>query len=295
MGKTVVNLLIQALANSFSIFLNTVPWLLLGIIASSLIRALVTEKQIGSILKKIPGGTPVSVFGAAVIGATIPMCSCKLIPILLILLASGISIGVVIAFSVSSPMISVTSFILISGSISPRFGIFAYLAAIIIGIVSGLFAALIFSKKDVRFQKTKEKEGPKGFRNAFVEYTKRQTIGIFKLFIPFIFLAGFLQAIVTGDIVSTFLGQGPLSVVFAALIGLPLYVTCTSSSPLLIAMLNKGVAESVVMAFFIAGAGTSIPAIGAVVTILRGRVVIYYILSCLLGAIAVSFVYGFLF
>jgi|Deesub1362B_J571_1020462.scaffolds.fasta_scaffold00486_10 hypothetical protein len=282
----------EGIQNSFNILIRIWLWLIIGLFLSGIIRALVSERKISSYLRKMPGGTNFAIFVTAIIGATIPICSCRLIPLLMILLASNVSIGIVMAFIICSPMIGITSFILIYGTISPKFGLSAYIGAIIIGTISGIIAGKIFNKKDVKWHQT-EKESSRGsFISIFLKYTKNQSIRLLKIFLPFIFIAGFLEALVSERWVMLIFGKGIPSIIIGALLGLPLYITSTSGIPLIIAMLNKGMSESVGIAFLLSGAGTSIPAIGATASLLKSKLVAYYICSCILGAIFVGIIYG---
>ena len=81
----------------------------------------------------------IAIAGAAIVGATIPLCSCGVIPLIAALLASGVPLGPVMAFWISSPLMSPSMFVLTGGVLA--------LVAVIRGfikkeVVSGFFYAM---------------------------------------------------------------------------------------------------------------------------------------------------------
>jgi hypothetical protein len=85
--------------------------------------------------------------------------------------------------------------------------------------------------------------------------------------------------------VSTLFGARKLyGVPLAATIGLLLYVSFEASLPLVRALLDSGISQGAVMAFLIAGSGTSIGAIAGALTIARWRVVALVVAVLWIGA-----------
>ena len=54
----------------------------------------------------------IAIAGAAIVGATIPLCSCGVIPVIATLLVSGVPLGPVMAFWISSPLMGPSMFVL---------------------------------------------------------------------------------------------------------------------------------------------------------------------------------------
>ena len=112
------------------------------------------------------------------------------------------------------------------------------------------------------------------------------------LFLGFAFLGYVLNQLVPVSWVSALFGRGRLhGVPLAATVGLPLYLSSEASLPLVRAFLDAGMGQGAVMAFLIAGAGTSLGAISGALLVVRWRVVGLVVAVLWAGAILAG--YGF--
>ncbi|MGB4572061.1 MAG: permease, partial [Rectinemataceae bacterium] len=112
------------------------------------------------------------------------------------------------------------------------------------------------------------------------------------MFIGFAFLGYLLNSLIPASWISALFGKGhAYSVPLAATIGLPLYVSSEASLPLVRALLDSGMSQGAIMAFLIAGSGTSIGAITGALTIARWKVVGIVVAVLWVGAILAG--YGF--
>ncbi len=109
-------------------------------------------------------------------------------------------------------------------------------------------------------------------------------------FLGFAFIGYLLNDLVPESWVSTLFGPGRVyGVPLAATLGLPLYLSSEASLPLVRALLESGMSQGAVMAFLIAGSGTSIGAIAGALTIARWRVVALVVGVLWIGAMAAGF------
>jgi uncharacterized membrane protein YraQ (UPF0718 family) len=116
---------------------------------------------------------------------------------------------------------------------------------------------------------------------------------IFPLFIGFAFLGYLLNALIPASAIATLFGTGrAYGVPLAATIGLPLYINSEASVPLARALLDSGMSPGAIMAFLIAGSGTSLGAVGGALTIARWRIVGLVVAVLWIGAIAVGYGYN---
>ncbi len=110
------------------------------------------------------------------------------------------------------------------------------------------------------------------------------------MFVGFAFIGYVLNGLIPAAWVSSLFGSGRIyGVPLAATIGLPLYVSSEASLPMVRALLDSGMSQGAVMAFLIAGSGTSIGAIAGALTIARWRVVGLVVGVLWLGAMAAGF------
>ncbi len=115
------------------------------------------------------------------------------------------------------------------------------------------------------------------------------------MFIGFAFLGYFLNGLIPARWVAGIFGNGhAYSVLLAATLGLPFYINSEASLPLVRALLEAGMSQGAAMAFLIAGAGTSIGAVGGMLTIARRRVVALAVGVLWAGAILCGYAYDLL-
>ncbi len=91
---------------------NILPYLIVTIAASTWISLSGFSEKIRTVFER---RETVAVASAAAVGATIPICSCTVIPLIAGLLAGGVPFGPIIAFWISAPLMSPEKFILTDG------------------------------------------------------------------------------------------------------------------------------------------------------------------------------------
>jgi len=87
----------------WSILFEALPFVLLGIIVSSLIQVFVTEEMI---LKIMPDNRFMRLVFAALIGLIFPVCECAIIPITRGLMKKGMPVGPAITFMLATPIVN---------------------------------------------------------------------------------------------------------------------------------------------------------------------------------------------
>jgi uncharacterized protein len=112
------------------------------------------------------------------------------------------------------------------------------------------------------------------------------------MFFSFAFLGYLLNGLIPNAWITGLFGSGhAYSVPLAATLGLPFYINSEASLPMVRAMLDSGMSQGAALAFLIAGAGTSIGAIGGALTIARWRVIAIVIGTLWVGAMAVGLLF----
>ncbi|MBI10760.1 MAG: permease, partial [Rhodospirillaceae bacterium] len=80
------------------------PFLLLSMAAAGGAQATGLDQRISGFVQ---GRTTMVILGAAFFGSLAPLCSCGVIPLIAALLAAGVPLGPVMAFWISSPLMSI--------------------------------------------------------------------------------------------------------------------------------------------------------------------------------------------
>ena len=125
--------------NFLALFIESAPWLLLGLAVAAVMHELVPV----SLLQRHMGSNSVSAISkAAVIGAPLPLCSCGVIPAAVGLRRSGASKPATVSFLVSTPETGVDSVSVSYALLGPLFAIVRPVAAIISALYAGIMVKL---------------------------------------------------------------------------------------------------------------------------------------------------------
>ncbi|WP_334065464.1 SO_0444 family Cu/Zn efflux transporter [Alteromonas genovensis] len=138
--------------NFLALFMESAPWLLLGLFVAGVMHELVPV----SFLERHMGSNSIgSISKAAVIGAPLPLCSCGVIPAALGLRRSGASKSSTISFLVSTPETGVDSVSVSYALLGPLFAITRPIAAVASAIYAGIMVK-VFGDSDSKVNKTAE-------------------------------------------------------------------------------------------------------------------------------------------
>ena len=88
-------------------------------------------------------------------------------------------------------------------------------------------------------------------------------------------------------------GEGIVPIVLSALVGVPAYLNSYIAPPIVSGLINQGMSIGSGMAFIVAGAISSIPAMTAVYALVRRQVFAVYVLLGFTGAVLSGFIYNF--
>lgn len=139
-----------------SIFFESLPFLLLGSIISSIIETYVSDETMAKIIPKNP------IFGSIVgiiMGFFLPACDCAVIPVSKRLLKKKVPINVAISFMLASPIINPV--VLLSTyyafyKTEPNIFWLRLILGIVIALIIGIIMGIIFIKKEVITNNTDE-------------------------------------------------------------------------------------------------------------------------------------------
>ena len=245
------------------------------------------------------------IFLAALFGGLAPFCSCEVIPFIAGLLALGAPLSAVMAFWLSSPLIDPPTLLITAGALGWPFAIGKAVAAVGLGLFGGFairalkghgaFAAPLKVYKpsgccgSAKTENTKphwafwqDDARRKVFKNEFISN------GLFLL--KWLALAYVLEALlvnyVPADLIAQAVGgEGIVPIAIAALVGMPAYLNSYVAPPLLAGLMEQGMSAGAAMAFMVAGAISSIPAMAAVWSLVKPQVFFTYLGLGITGAI----------
>lgn len=127
---------------------------------------------------------------------------------------------------------------------------------------------------------------------VFYEVGIKQVLLYFTIFAAVGFL---INKFVPATLITRYIGADNIfAVPLLALVGLPLYVSGSSSIPIINALMSGGASGGALLAFMITGPGTSAGVIAGLTTIMRKRAIVLYVAYLLIGGIVLGYSYDFL-
>lgn len=295
------------------------PFLTLGIVSAAALKVYVGTERIAGIFQRRTGYAVAGSVGAAV--AT-PFCSCGTTAVVLSLIAATAPWAPIVAFMVASPLTSPDELFVSAGLFGWPFAVFFFAASIILGFAGGAIAYVAqraglldnqarFAEEPSCSCETTPLTAPQALgigpgAASIAEFDLRQdrwrlralareswTLGrrMVVLFVGFAAIGYAAIAIIPTAWLTTLLGgSSPLSVVVAATIGVPFYVSSEASLPMVAGLMAGGMGTGPAMAFLITGAGTSVGAISGALLIARWRVLAIIVGTLWLGAVVLGLI-----
>lgn len=272
------------------------------------------------IAKAFQGRLTVMIGVASLFGAFSPFCSCGVIPLIAALLTMGVPVSAVMAFWLSSPLMDPSMFVLTWGTLGLQFAIFKTLATVAIGLLGG-FGTLALMNSGIAAAAFKnplrENAGNGGCggsrvrkpkpvvwrfwpeaerRQKFWQGARKNAWFLGKWLALAFVLESLMLVYVPNAWIQTVAGNGSLlSVVGAALVGIPAYLNGYAALPLVEGLVNQGMAPGAGMAFLLAGGATSIPAMIAVFALARRPIFLAYLGFAFAGSVTAGLAYTVLF
>jgi uncharacterized protein len=125
----------------------------------------------------------------------------------------------------------------------------------------------------------------------------KETLGATWMVAKFMALAFLLEGVITLYVPQTWISgalgsNNPLTIITAALLGVPAYTTSLTALPMISGLLNQGMYPAAALAFLIAGPITTLPAMAAVWPLVVRRVFVLYVLFALGGAVLIGYTYS---
>ncbi len=289
-------MIIQWLLETWTIIKLSAPWLLIGFFCAGVIHVVLPTGFIKKHLK-VPGFY--SVLKASIFGIPLPLCSCSVIPVGVSLKKQGASKGATASFFVSTPEIGIDSFLLSFFLLGPAFAIIRVIATIFsalgVGVLIDHFAerggdttehdddehesccneTRTNSNTDMQshfFYKLKQKI-KEIFHFAYVEIFDDIAVVL-----SLGFLGAGLVSVFIPDNLFMDLNLNPIMMMIIMLIAaLPIYVCATSSTPLVAALLAKGLNPGAAIVFLLAGPATNITTMLTILRELGKRELVIYL------------------
>jgi len=297
------NVITGILFECWDILKEAAPYVLFGFFAAGILKALIPEDLVAKHLGQ--NGTR-SVLKASLFGIPLPLCSCGVIPVAIGLRKQGASKGATASFLVSVPETGVDSIAITWALLDPLMTIIRPVSSFITAVVTGLFINLIpdtkpdqekspqeacgcssHTKDKAEALPQKEPLGRKikdGLTYAFSDLLK--DIGGWLML--GIAIAGIISFFVPVGFIEQSLGGEFSSLLIMLVIGIPLYICASASTPIAAALVLKGLSPGAALVFLLAGPATNAATMTVVAKHLGKAATVVYTTSIAICSLAMG-------
>ncbi|MCK5137437.1 MAG: permease [Bacteroidales bacterium] len=278
------------------------PFLVMGIIASTLVKIYVSKQKMAAFFsKKDPTAT---ILIASVIGVFSPLGSYIIIPMSAALFGIGVPLHIMMALMVSSPLMNPNLFILTAGAMGLKIAIVRVLSAFLLGSIAG-YTTLWMEKKHIlnpdkviknTQQFSLEQFSVKGSEKCitgFLSELYKMGRYVSKYFFLAIILAAIIKIAANPKlIIRLFNSDHILSIILSTGAGIPFYVCGGAAIPVVQQLADLGMSKGAVLAFFISGPVTKISNLVIIQATFKRTILIQYLATGLIGALILGLIYN---
>ena len=303
--NAISGIILGILVESWSLFEEAAPYLFLGFVVAGLLHALVPDEKILKYLGKSAGKFR-SALNASLIGIPLPLCSCGVVPTALSLKNRGATKGATLSFLISTPETGVDSIAITYALLDPIMTVFRPIASMTTALFTGIAENIIGEKRDSKKSFFSSESGSIALMQApacsdsscschsgtvtdenasvltriknALRYSFVELLGdISGWLMVGILIAGMISYAIPDEVVGDYLGGGIFSMILMLVIGIPLYICATASTPLAAALVSKGMSPGTAFVFLLAGPATNAATITMVTRFLGKRSATLYL------------------
>lgn len=288
----------ELLSIFWDLVIESAPWLLMGYLLAGIIKQVIpgswVEKQLSE-----PG--LLSIVKGAFIGAPLPLCSCGVIPTALAIRKAGASKGATSSFLVATPETGVDSISFSYAVLGPIFALARPIGALFSAIIAGILVNSIDGEDE---KKTEVQSSCGSCCSSKQEKTSDETPVLSQRFIAavkygygrmisdtakWLAIGLVAAAVITAVVPQSFFlqwGDGLMAMVIMVVVGLPMYICATASTPVAASLLFAGISPGAALVFMLTGPATNIATMGVIKEQLGLRSLMAYLVGVIGTAIS---------
>jgi len=291
----------------WDLVIESAPWLLLGYALAGIIKQVIPSEWVQKQLAK-PG--LLSIVKGAVIGAPLPLCSCGVIPTALAIRKAGASKGATSSFLVATPETGVDSISFSYAVLGPVYAIARPFAALLSAVTAGILVNSM--DREDSFDNSAESSGKSccssnrsavvvkeiGLGQKLIEAIKYGYGRMISDTAKWLVIGLVAAAVITAMVPQSFFlqwGDGVVAMLIMVIIGLPMYICATASTPVAASLLFAGISPGAALVFMLTGPATNIATMGVIKEHLGIRSLVAYLIGVIGTAIACGLVFNQLF
>jgi len=299
-----MEIVISVLRESWHLLLEASVYILFGMLVGGLLKVFLNPSFVADHLGK---GKFSSVIKAALFGIPIPLCSCGVLPAAASLKKQGANNGATTAFLISTPESGVDSIAITYALLDPIMTVARPVSAFVTAVAAGISENLLQTQKEEDWHRVIDRscpidnccdgnECPPQEHSMHHTFTEKLWAGLkFAVddlwgdlagwFFAGLLLAGVISAIIPQELMTRYLGGGLPSMLIMLLVGIPMYICATASTPVAAALILKGVSPGAALVFLLVGPATNITSLSVLFGLLGKRATVIYLVMLSLFAV----------
>lgn len=249
------------------------PYWFLGVIIGSLVSVFAKDK-INFLFLKLSSNTNTLLFImlSSILGILSPLCMYGTIPITASFSNKGVRDEYISVFMISSILLN-PQLIIYSAILGKKILYIRIVSAFLCGVIGALLIKIFYKEKSFfNFNKLREPINRDIHPNMLIRLLQniyRNIKGTYIYFLIGIILSALFQRYINPETFNTiFIKNNILGILFASIIGVPLYVCGGGTIPLLRSWLNSGMSIGAASAFMLTGQATKITNLSAIKIVL---------------------------
>lgn len=241
-----------------SIWLEAIPFVLLGVFFSAFIQTFVTEEQVRRWTPKHP---LVALPFAGLLGFLFPVCECAIIPVVRRLIQKGMPLSVGIVFLLAGPIVNpvVLSSTYVAFARLPEMTLYRGVAGFVVALVAGFLVLLFVKKNPLRLgmeAQSNHEANHLNVRSGKLSATFAHAVDEFfdmgKYLLFGAFVSAVLQVYISRDILMD-IGQTPLTSNLVMMGMAFLFSLCSEADAFIAASFANTFSNSSLLAFLVFG------------------------------------------
>ena len=265
----------------------------------SYIQSYFPPEKTKRILTKFKGiyGSTIS----ALLGTVTPFCSCSSIPIFIGFTNAGLPLSITFSFLISSPMVDIASLLLLASFFGMKISIVYVVLGLLIAIVGGTLISKLNMEDQVRnyneetrdLYNESENFNQKQRLNYALDDTKIIVKSVYKYVLIGVGIGSLIHNWIPQDAILAILGhENPFSVLFAAIVGIPMYADIFGTIPIAEALFMAGVPIGTILAFMMSVTALSLPSIIMLSKVVKPKLLCVFVGIVTVGIIITGYVFN---
>jgi len=275
--------------------------ILLGLMvfAISYIRSFFPPERTKKILGKFSGLTGNII--ASLLGIVTPFCSCSSVPIFIGFVESGIPLSFTFSFLITSPIVNEAAFAILLASFGWKIAVVYVITGVIVGIVGGIIIGKLHLEKEVEEYVYEKRNGTDFIQEMDtrdrLEFAWDNVKDIIHRVWVFLLIGIGIGALIHGyapaELLTKYAGpDNPFAVLFAVIVGVPLYSNALGTIPIAEALIAKGVGIGTALSFMMATTALSLPEMILLRKVIKPKLIAAFLIITAIAIVIVGYLFN---